>query len=129
MGVSIECALSIPLFLNDTARNFRSRIPGRLRVEIIRVTMHNYSFSYNILHTEAIRKHFHICFPIVSQQRWKVSGVLWVHCIARIQVTSSIRKTSTFAATTLMDMESEKRSFCLRKTVNFNLYHYSIVTL
>ncbi len=72
---------------------------------IIRIPMDNHRFPDNLSHTEPVSKHFHICFPVISQQGWQISCMVRVGCTSGIPMIAGIRKSIACAAVTLVDME------------------------
>ena len=64
--------------------------------------------AYDIAHPEPARQHLAVCPAGVAEQRWKITGVLWMRRSFRIEMTACVRETAAAAVSTLMDMESKE---------------------
>lgn len=98
-------------------------------MKIIRTTVNDHRSSNDLLHMEPVRKHLHIRFSMIAQQRRQVSGMIRMYRFPRIKVSAGVREALTCAAAALVDMERKESRFRLRKTCQLRFQYQSILPL
>ncbi len=88
--------------------DFHSCVSGGLRFEIIRVTVYHNSPANDIAHTKPARQHLTVSLAVITEQRWKITGMLRMRCPYRIVMTARVWKAAAVAVAAFMDMESKE---------------------
>lgn len=99
-------ALSRPA--NHPTGDFLPCVSGGLSFEIVRIAVNHNGPSYDIAHTKPACQHLAIRSAVVTEQRRKVTGVLWMQCSVWIIMTACVWKTAAAAVPMLVDMKSKE---------------------
>ena len=98
-------------------------------MEIIRFGMENHRSADDLPYPKPPGKHFHIGFPEIPQQRWQISRMAWMVSPVRVKMPAGIRKVSSLAASTLVDVKGEKPGLRPGKPPHLRFYHHAIAAL
>ena len=123
----IRALLSCPA--DHTAGKLYPRIPGGLGVKIIRITMEDDRPADDLLHTEAPGHHLHIRCSGIPQQRRQIALVSRMRFLAGVKMPAGIRKVSSLAASTLVDVKGEKSGLRPGKPPHLRFHYNAIAAL
>ena len=95
----------------------------------IRFGVENDRLSDHLPHVKAPGQHLHVRLSAVSQQRRQISGMVWMQVFAGVKMGAGIGKPFPAAASSLVDVKSEKVRFRPWKSVNLRFHHNAVPAL
>ena len=101
------------LSANHAAADFGSRVPGRLRMKVIRAAVDHHSPSDDVPHTETVCPYGQMRLSMTQHEWRKVPRVVRVVFPGWIIVAACLRKVLSGAGAPLMDVKGKKISLTI----------------
>lgn len=98
-------------------------------MEIIRFGMENHRSADDLPYPKPPGKHLPIGFPEIPQQRRQIPRVVGMAPPVRVKMPAGIRRVSSLAASTLVDVKGEKSGLRPGKPPHLRFHHHAIAAL